>query len=238
MRTYWYVSADKLEALGASDAGLLGRLRPTLSLGVGGTGVEVGLDAAGGRSLERAVVKAEKQLRRHNDIADVAAFAGGPPPAVYFRCQGSACRAVTAGIFWTAATANGVAVLLVGSASNAIAAKPSAPDDVFSPSADPIGAVRYLVQDTAQGETGATDGASHGSSSAETGILAYAWEALLKRDLSLVGDDIDALPRALSVAQYVTRYRFQRGRPDSQIDVSWLVLGTPIYVAQVSKVVS
>lgn len=88
MPTYWYVSADKLEALGASGAGPLGRLRTTLKLGVGGTGMEVGLDAAGGRSLERAVVKAEKQLRRHDDIADVAAFAGGPPPAVYFRCQG------------------------------------------------------------------------------------------------------------------------------------------------------
>ena len=235
MPTYWYMSGDKLEALGASGAGLLSRLRTTLKLGVGGTGMEVGLDAAGGRSLEQAVVKAEKQLRRHDDIADVAAFAGGPPPAVYFRCQGSACRAVTAGIFWTAATANGVAVLLVGSASNAIAAKRSAPDDVFSPSADPIGAVRYLVQDTAQGETAAMDGASHDNSPAEAGILAYAWEALLERDLNLVGDDIDALPRALSVAQYVTRYRFQRGRPHSQTDVSWLVLGTPIYVAQVSK---
>lgn len=50
MPTYWYVSADKLEALGASAAGLLGRLRTTLKLGVGGTGMEVGLDAAGGRS--------------------------------------------------------------------------------------------------------------------------------------------------------------------------------------------
>ena len=107
---------------------------------------------------------------------------------------------------------------------------------VFSPSADPIGAVRYLVQDTAQGETAAMDGASHDSSPAEAGILAYAGEALLARDLNLVGDDIDALPRALSVAQYVTRYRFQRGRPDSQTDVSRLVLGTPIYVAQVSKI--
>jgi hypothetical protein len=225
---------------GASGAGLLGRLRTTLKLGVGGTGMEVGLDAAAGRSLERAVVKAEKQLRRHDDIADVAAFAGGPPPAVYFRCRGTACRAVTAGIFWTAAIDNEVAVLLVGSASNAIAAKRSAPDDVFSPSADPIGAVRYLLQDTAHGETptagAAMDGPGHESSPAEAGTLAYAWEALLERDLNLVGDDIDALPRALSVAQYVTRYRFQRGRPDWQAGVNWLVLGTPIYVAQVSKI--
>ena len=155
---------------------------------------------------------------------------------MYFRCQGTACRAVTAGIFWTAAIDDDVAVLLVGSASNAIAAKRSDPDDVFSPSADPIGAVRHLLQDTVQGETAAMDGPSHESSPAEAGILAYAWEALLERDLNLVGNDIDALPRALSVAQYVTRYRFQHGRPDWQADVSRLVLGTPIYVAQVSKI--
>lgn len=240
MATHWYVSADKLEALGASGPGLLGRLRGTLKLGLGGTGMEVGLDAAGVRNLERALAKAEKQLRRHGDIADVAAFAAGPPPAVYFQCRGPACRAVTAGIFWTAAIDSEVAVLLVGSASNAIAAKRSATDDVFSPSADPIGAVNYLLEATAHGKTAtadsATDSLATTSSSAVAGNLGYAWEALMERDLNLVGDDIDALPRALGVAQYVARYGFQLERPDLRVRVNWLVLGTPIYVAQVSKI--
>lgn len=146
MATYWYVSADKLQALGASAVGLPGRLRATLKVGLGGTGMEIGLDAAAARRMDRAVARAEKHLHRSGDIGDVADFASGPPAAVYFRCQGQACRAVVAGMFWAAVIDNDVAVLLVGSASNAIAAKGYVPDEVFSPSADPVGAVRHLVQ--------------------------------------------------------------------------------------------
>lgn len=99
MHTYWYVSTDKLEALGASHAGMLGRLRTTLKLGVGGTGVEVGLDGTPTRSLDRAVDRAEKRLRRRGDIGDIADFADVPPPAVYFASHGPASRAVIEGMF-------------------------------------------------------------------------------------------------------------------------------------------
>lgn len=247
MATYWYASADKLQALGASSAGLPGRLRTTLKVGLAGTGVEVGLDAAAARSLDRAVSKAEKQLHRRGDISDVARFASGPPAAVYFRCQGPACRAVVAGMFWAALVANDAAVLLVGSASNAVAAKHYGPDEVFSPSADPVGAVRHLLRGIAPELLAAADDRlyrpthwqGHEGPQAQADTLEYAWNALLRRDLDIVGEDIDALPLALSVAQYVTRYRFTGVRQGSwHADVNWIVLGTPIYVAQTSKIIS
>jgi len=245
MATYWYVSTDKLQALGATSAGLPGRLRTTLKVGLGGTGMEIGVDAAAARSLDRAVGKAEKQLHRKGDISDVAAFASGPPAAVYFRCHGPACRAVVAGMFWAALVANEVAVLLVGSASNAVAAKHYGPDEVFSPSADPVGAVRHLLRGIAP-EMLAADDRMHRPShwqgyegpEAQADTLGYAWNALLRRDLDLVGEDIDALPMAVSVAQYVARYRFNDARHDWRADVNWIVLGTPIYVSQTSKIIN
>lgn len=246
MATYWYVSADKLQALGASAAGLPGRLRTTLKVGLGGTGMEIGLDAAAARSLDRAVAKADKQLHRSGDVIDVAGFASGPPAAVYFRCQGPACRAVVAGMFWAAVVDNDVAVLLVGSASNAVAAKRYVPDEVFSPSADPVGAVRHLLRGIAPEVLAAADDRMYRPShwlgnedpQAQAGTLGYAWNALRRRDLDLVGEDIDALPRASSVAQYVARYRLNGVRQDWQVDVNWIVLGTPIYVSQTSKIIN
>jgi hypothetical protein len=146
-------------------------------IGGGLASVEVGMDAAGAATLSRAAMNAERKLQRRGEVKVVKDFASGPVPAVYFDSRGPSCRAVIADMFWVAAIDDDVAVLLVGSAANAVASgqttvrtrRPSpsadpvgaarfmrqhqqravpvvAPDDVFSPSADPVGAARSVLQ--------------------------------------------------------------------------------------------
>lgn len=56
---------------------------------------------------------------------------------------------------------------------------------------------------------------------------------MFERDLAVSRGDLDALPRTKSVAQYVTRCSINRQR-FGRLDIDWLILGTPIYVAQVA----
>lgn len=241
MPTYWYLSAAKLAGLGASDPGLFGRIRTKAKLGVGGAGLEIGLDPVTVRRLDRAAAKAETDLRRKGKVADVSSFRGGPPPAVYFSSQGPACRAVVVDMFWTATIDDDVAVLLVGGAANAIGTSASAISDVFSPSADPVGAVRHLLddgrpfsakRDAANADPVGDDHAAETGGRERAGDLAYAWAALMDRDLALAGDDIDALPRAVSLSQYVTRHDIAGQGRGWRSGVRWLVFGSPVYVRQ------
>jgi hypothetical protein len=244
MPTYWYASANKLEALGASDPGLLGRLRSNVKLGLGGVGLEVGLDAQATRSLNRTVEKAEKQLRREGEISNVADFESGAPPAVYFQSHGPASRAVMEGIFWTAVLDKDVAVLLVGSASNAIGVKSSPVGSLFSPTLDPVDAARYLTRKTMQDDVmrpvETMDSLDEVRDPLEQdiaeGAITYAWSALFGRNLEMASNDIDALPRARSISQYVGRYWFDETWREWAANIRWLVLGTPVYVTQVSKI--
>lgn len=236
MTTYWYGSQDKLEALGATQTGLLGRLQTKLKLGLGGAGVELGVSPRATRSLDNAVATAERQLNRLGEISDLSS---GPPATVYFKCGGPACRSVISGMFWVAAVDGDAAVLLVGSAANAIAAQRSKPDDVFSPSADPVGAVRHLLASTPDlDRPRVSDEAGHADENhpdSYGGDLAYAWRALLARQLDLVDDDIDGLPRIRSISQYVAHRRYQPQGEGWQRDIRWLIMGTPVYVSQVAK---
>jgi hypothetical protein len=273
MHSYWYVSQDKLQALGAFDRGWLSRLRPNAKVGLGPASVGIDLDPAAARTLNRAVARAERQLRSERLIDDAAAFTSGELPAQYFESNGPACRAVIDDMLWVAGVDNEVAVLLVGSASNAVGARradapsrrpsPSsdpvgaaryllefpgqltiAADDVFSPSVDPIGAARYLLEHPPQGTPGVGDrvnadaeqapGANDPGIEAQVraGTLAYAWEALMRRSLDLLSDDISALPRAHSISLYVARHRMERSGRGWQAGLKSLVLGTPLYVEQ------
>jgi Family of unknown function (DUF7019) len=236
VHTYWYGSWDKLEALGATDAGLLGRLQTKLKMGLGGAGVEVGLGPRAAKGLDKAVKSAENELDRRGEISDLSS---GPPETVYFRCVGPACRSVIAGMSWVAAVDADAAVLLVGSADNAIAAPRNKPEDVFSPSADPIGAVRRLLANTPDSDKipapGGSSQANDDRAEEHGGVLSYAWEALMARHLDLVDGEIDGLPRMRAVAQYVAHRRYQPRGEGWQHDVRWLILGTPLYVTQVGK---
>jgi hypothetical protein len=233
--TYWYGSWDKLEALGATDVGLIGRLQAKIKMGLGGAGVEVGLGPRAAKGLDKAVTSAEDELSRRREISDLS---GGPPETVYFRCAGPACRSVIGGMLWVAAVDADAAVLLVGSADNAIAAPRSKPN-VFSPSADPIGAVSRLLANTARSEKDrALDGslqANDHRAEEHGGVLSYAWEALMSRHLDLVDGEIDGLPRMRAVAHYVAHRRHQARGEVWERDVRWLILGAPLYVTQVGK---
>ena len=94
IHSYWYVSQDKLQALGAFDRGWLSRLRPSAKVGVGPAAVGIDLDPASARTLNRAAARAERQLRGERLISDIADFASGTLPAQYFESNGPACRAV------------------------------------------------------------------------------------------------------------------------------------------------
>lgn len=257
MHSYWYISQDKLQALGAFDRGWWSRLRPNAKLGLGPASVGIDLDPASTRTLNRAAARAEQQLRGERVIGDVAGFSSGELPAQYFESNGPACRAVIEGMLWVAGIDDEVAVLLVGSASNAVGARradspsrrPSpqlsvAADDVFSPSVDPIGAARYLLEHPPQrslsvGDRAGADAeqaADAEGSSVEAQIradtLAYAWEALMRRSLDLLSDDVIALPRAHSVSLYVARHSMEDPGHGWQAGLKSLVLGTPLYVEQ------
>jgi hypothetical protein len=269
MHIYWYVSQDKLQALGAFDRGWLSRLRPNAKVGLGPATVGIDVDPASARTLNHAAARADRQLRHEHLISDAAGFASGAPPAQYFESTGPACRAVIEDMLWVAGIDHEVAVLLVGSASNAVGARraggpsrrPSptsdpvgaaryllehpeqvsvAADDVFSPSVDPIGAARYLLEHSPQriSRPGADagEGPDADGQSAETqmraGTLAYAWEALMRRSLDLISDEVSALPRAHSVSLYVARHRMEDRGHEWQAGLKSLILGTPLYVEQ------
>jgi hypothetical protein len=283
MNGYWYISENKLRSMGALDPGLRGRLSTKAKIGLGAASLEVGLDGATTQALGRAGVRAEKQLRREHNIHDVADFRNGPPPAVYFDSCGPASRAVIADVFWVAMIDGDVAVLLVGSAANAVGARapataqllgagtvdpmgsvlsllgvarllreqkrPKVPtverDEIFSPSADPVGAALHLIGDpqkfttTAEYATDAdgehtTDTLPNQETRRHVDALAYAWNVLMRRSLDPIGDDIDGLPRARTVSQYVARHHGENFGREWTAGATSLVLGTPIYVAQVT----
>ena len=119
-----------------------------------------------------------------------------------------------------------------------------AADDVFSPSVDPIGAARYLLEHPPQRIPGAGDRATADAGQApgadspgveaqiQVGTLAYAWEALMRRSLDLLSDDVSALPRAHSISLYVARYRMEQPGHGWEAGLKSLVLGTPLYIEQ------
>ena len=269
MHSYWYVSRDKLQDLGAFDRGWLSRLRPSAKVGLGAASVGIDVEPAAARTLGRAAVRAEQQLRGERLIGDVAGFTRGALPAQYFESNGPASRAVIEDMLWVAGVDDDVAVLLVGSASNAVgggrAARGRRPgpsgdpvgaarhvlqhseqlvvaaEDVFSPTADPVGAARYLLEHQPQRRGNAADRAGGGTAQApggdveakpRTGALAYAWEALMRRSLDLLGDDISALSWAHGVSLYVARHPMDGGGHEWQAGLKWLVLRTPLYVEQ------
>jgi hypothetical protein len=119
------------------------------------------------------------------------------------------------------------------------------PDEVFGPSEGPVVAAQQLMASPWRLTTMMNPAADiSDSSGAENPArvearqhiddLAFAWTALLRRSLDLAGDDIVGLPRVQSVSQYVARHNSDHLRSGWLANVTSLVLGTPIYVKQVS----
>jgi hypothetical protein len=144
VRTFWYVSHDKLRALGAFDPSWLSRVHPNAKVGLGPASVGVDIDGVKSRTLRKAVARADRELQ--GQTGEVSHFISDSPPAVYFDICGPACRMVIDDTFWVAAVVGDVAVLLVGSASNAVGASAiAAMRRPGSASMDPIGALLLLA---------------------------------------------------------------------------------------------
>lgn len=279
MRTFWYVSHDKLQALGAFDPSWLNRVHPNAKVGLGPASVGVDIDGVKSRTLRKAVARADRELQ--GQTCEISHLISNSPPAVYFDIRGPACRTVIDDTFWVAAVDGDVAVLLVGSASNTVGASAiaamrrpgSASVDpigallllaheklpirdrfagavsgggIFSSSVDPVGAARHLLDrlSTAAAEPATdkadaehTDDQHHAVAEHQVpaDAFAYAWSVLIQRGgIDVGGNAISALPHAHSVSLYVTRHRIEDSDYGRRYGVKWLVLGTPLYVEQVS----
>jgi hypothetical protein len=147
MNIYWYVSRSKLELLAEQVPGFLTGIKAQLGfkLGLLSGSLEGTEPTRTAEDLQRVV----KKLRSQQDIRDFAELADADSP-VLVSFEGPAVRMVSNNVFWLSMQSGSRGLLLAGSSSNAIGAA-AANETTFSPSADPVTAIR-----TAFAEDGAT----------------------------------------------------------------------------------
>lgn len=225
-KLFWYVSRAKLEALGAHGGSWRDRLGGKARLGFGAAGVEVGLDpiGSGNPRIARAVARAESKIEQEEEV--VAAEDVPRRGAVrYFRWAGPSARATVhdaeEGIFWTAAVCGEVGVLLVGSLANAIGSTQAV---AFSPSVDPVGAVKQMF------DTSLLTPASH--SEQYQAFAVYGWAQVMDSGLG----DLASLPHTSGIAQYAGGREVESPVGlAKELGIRHLVVGSPIWVEQVSS---
>jgi hypothetical protein len=212
---FWYISEAKL---GTLSGGRRWWQRASARVKVSGglASIEAGLDPERAAALVESVRRAEQRLRKQGDIAPLSQDAAAPA-APFFEFEGRGTRRVLDETFWAAVASARTAVLLVGSARNAIGAKSAAYEDVLSPSADPIGAVTAL----AEGRQRDLDWNS----------LAYVWAALMTEATEVV--QMDVLPRVRGIAVYSGRGPTATGNWPITDDMNDVVVGSPLFVEQI-----
>jgi hypothetical protein len=208
---YWYVSTTKVAALQKAGRNPLRSVGVKLSaMGFAEAEVALSFDAAQERSLDRLRKRldGEAEVRRAPELAAA--------PSTIFSFRGPASRSIVNDGYWVALVDESVAVLLVGSPTNAVSGLP--PEAInFSPSADPVGAARRAFE-TTEGESG------------ELGFaLSYAWQHVMRQSASAGA----ILPTVHGLAVFAGLYpadnaQMRRGGAD----VTHLALGSPIYVEQ------
>src|SRR5438034_464189 len=112
---YWYVSASKVAALTNAGRNPIRSLGIKLSaIGFAEAEVQMGFDA----TQERALKRLRKRL---DDKPEVSPATELPTePTAIFSFRGSASRALIGGGYWLAVAQSPMAVLLVGSRTNAV----------------------------------------------------------------------------------------------------------------------
>lgn len=220
MNLYWYVSRAKLDLLAQQAPGFftgvkakIGFKLPLLSGSLEGT--EPSRTA---EDLERVV----KRLKSQNDILAFSNLAESDSPTL-FSFEGPAVRQISDGVFWLAMERNICGLLLAGSAASAIGS-PIKSDATFSPSADPLAAIKAVFNDTDPNSS-----SSSGTSMSLSGSLSHAWSVLMANASE------GTLPRATGLALFARRVNADRAqmRFIQKNYITHLVIGSPIFIRQV-----
>lgn len=261
LRTFWYVSPQKLGALSVGRRRWFSRLT-SFKFGFFPVSVEVGVQpGADDPKLQAAVNRTEERLRKTETVISIRNMSGGGA-VKYFDYQGPSARVVVGGVFYMAAICDtsdlppldelerrrqSRGVLLVGSAANAIGA-PTANTSYLSASADPIGAIKAVFANHGQKEAvkeleearhvhdaerrlGLEEAAELGPPSARS---IPAWIARAHASiLSESGVTLDSLPLTRGIALYAGRQDVPRPK-ERYTGVSSVVVGSPLWVEQIS----
>jgi hypothetical protein len=226
----WYASRQKLEALSAESGAWWDRLSGA-KVGFWPASVEVGVQPGGTPKLERAVRRLNKRLREENAVVHVTDLAHRGP-ARFFEYEGPSVRNVTHGAFFVAAICNPVAIVLVGSAVNAVGAPTT--QDVLIGSSDPIGAVRHLFD--VHGDHAAIHeledaGDALGGDDPGAPLIELAWNKLF----STIDFAVQSLPHTRGIALYAGIQDMRLPAPESSRvgRIDQVVLGSPVWVEQV-----
>ena len=218
MNIYWYVSKAKLELLAEQAPGFLTGIKAQLGfkLGLLSGSLEGTEPARTVEDLQRVI----KKLRSQNDIKDFSQLAEGEAP-VLISFDGPAVRQINNKVFWLSMESGSRGLLLAGSPASAIGS-PVASDSAFSPSADPVSAIRSAFSDNS------TQIGFGGTQMPLSSSLSYAWRTLMADAAS------GTLPRARGLALFARSIKADR--PQMRVigkgAVTELVIGSPIYVEQ------
>jgi hypothetical protein len=215
---YWYVSAAKLALLAEQTPAFFGGIKAKLGFKVGllSGSLEGTEPTRRVEDLRRVINKLTSQY----DIKDFSELQEGESP-VLISFEGPAMRQVENKVFWLAMESGSRGLLLAGSSASAVGS-PVANDGAFSPSADPVSAIKSVFS----GSSSATG--FGGTQMPLSSSLSYAWRTLMK-------DAADGtLPKAKGLALFARSIKSDRAQMGiiGKAPVTELVIGSPIYVEQ------
>ena len=221
MDFYWYISITKVQVLKEGLAKSFRSYLDSVSVTLKTLWFEVGASLKKPQEgalgdLIADLKRIEKALKAEGDVKDFQSLSDGKPP-VLFSFRGEATRMIDQGAYWVALERRPSALLLVGSASNAIGVAPRM-DGQISPSADPMGAIKAMF--VGSGEHGIM-----GSSD----TMSYVWSTVWESDSgSLIRPEIEGL----GVFGGMVQASKSLASRDGQGGIERIVVGSPVYIRQ------
>jgi hypothetical protein len=209
-RTFWYISTGKISALRGGKVAALEKIEIKIKL----PWMETSTSSKFNTSLVRDLEAVERDLDKRADIYRFEELKAGETPVI-FKFEGPAARMIHDDKYWVTIDVGTTALLLAGSASNAVLAGAEA-DTKLSPSVDPVGAVTesFIIGGVPQ---------------SKSEILSYAWQEI-RRELSGL-----ALPRVKGFGFFAgsctaSKRQMRRAGYDH---LTLLVVGSPIFIEQI-----
>jgi len=209
---YWYVSREKLDAL-QLEFGSGGPFKE-LSVKLKAPFIEAKTDVNLDKSLFSDAVKIGNAFRQSATAASALSNAGSKP---FFWFTGRAYKAVESGVYYVVLKEDPFALILAGSPTNTIGARPQSTSEV-SASADPVGRIGKLFEQQRPDMIGEDIRFS----------CTYVWATLARK----VGDNWGALPKVEGLAVYGAAFPAHRGHLDGFETIDQLIIGSPIFVQQ------
>jgi hypothetical protein len=211
---YWYISRPKVEFLKAK--GSKWRFEE-ISFDLKLLSFEAGAKVQPNDALLRDLENVIRGIESENRVLTFESIPPGEAPNI-FSFEGEAARRRSDGCYWVAMAKGPCALLLAGSATNAIGA--ATPQVDFSPSVDPVGAIQSLLK------------GSHAGSPENS--LPYAWQSIMEGPFAAASL---TRPRVQGLGLFAEMFAvdpLQMGTTHGE-DVVRLVVGSPIYVRQLAR---